>query len=120
MRLTETNLRVGESVTLNPTVVPSNATLKTVTWTSESESIASVSSNGTVTGVSNGDAVITGTTVDGGYQVHCTVTVYGGDGIERNAEDMNNTIIFKDGRLFIMKRVNGEEMLFTPSGQRVK
>ena len=120
MRLTETNLRVGESITLNPTVVPSNATLKTVTWTSESESIASVSSNGTVTGVSNGDAVITGTTVDGGYQVHCTVTVYGGDGIERNAEDMNNTIIFKDGRLFIMKRVNGEEMLFTPSGQRVK
>ena len=120
MRLTETKLRVGESIQLNPTVQPSNASIKTVTWESSNEDAAIVWDNGTVIGFANGEAVITGTTVDGGYQVQCKVTVYGGNGIERNAEDMNTTLMMQEGKLYILKRVNGEEQLFTTSGQRVR
>ena len=59
------NLAVGETATLTATVTPSNATNKTVTWTSSSSSVASVSSSGVVTAKSAGTAVIFATTVNG-------------------------------------------------------
>ena len=46
-----------------------------VTWSSNNPSVASVSSSGLVTGVANGTATITVTTVDGGFSATCFVTV---------------------------------------------
>ncbi len=60
------NILVGGSVTLTETISPVDATLKTVTWSSSNESIATVDSNGVVTGRSSGRAVIAATTDDGG------------------------------------------------------
>lgn len=72
---------VGSTVTLTATVSPSNATNKTVTWSTGNSSIATVS-NGVVTGVAEGTATITVTTADGNKTASCTVTVnptyYGG------------------------------------------
>ena len=65
---------VGSTTTLTETVAPSNATNKSVTWSTSNSSVATVSS-GLVTGVSAGTATITVTTVDGGYTDTCTVTV---------------------------------------------
>ena len=48
-------------------IAPSNATNKTVKWSSSDESVATVSSSGNVTGVSSGYATITVTTEDGGF-----------------------------------------------------
>lgn len=71
---TQLNLNVGASETLTPTVSPSNATDKTVTWSSSNSSVASVS-NGTVTAVAAGSATITVKTNDGNKTATCTVTV---------------------------------------------
>ena len=60
---------------LRATVRPSNATQKKVTWTSNDASVASVDSNGKVTGRKQGKAVITVTTVDGSKTATCVVTV---------------------------------------------
>lgn len=68
------SITVGASTTLSYTVSPSNAFNKSVTWSSSDETVATVS-NGEVTGVSAGTAVITVTTVDGEYTDTCTVTV---------------------------------------------
>lgn len=68
------SLEVDSNTTLTVTVSPSNATNKTVTWASSAPNIASVS-NGVVTGVGVGNAVITATTVDGGKTATCTVSV---------------------------------------------
>lgn len=65
----------GETVELTETVLPSNATDKSVTWSSSNTSVATVSSSGLITGVSVGNATITVTTVDGGYTDTCSVTV---------------------------------------------
>ena len=52
-------LDVGETYALRATINPSNATNKTVTWSSSNSKVASVSSNGVVTGKSEGTATIT-------------------------------------------------------------
>ena len=68
-------LDVGGSKTLTATVVPDNATNKKVRWTSDNETVATVSEDGVVTAVAGGTAVITATTHDGLFTATCTVTV---------------------------------------------
>ena len=72
---TEVSIKEGESVTLTPTVKPDNATNKAVTWTSGNESVATVDSDGKVTGVKAGTATIIAATQDGGKIATCAVTV---------------------------------------------
>ena len=72
---TATLTAVGETLTLSPEVIPSNASNKSVTYSSSNEEVAKVSDSGVVTAISNGTAVITVTTVDGNKTATCTVTV---------------------------------------------
>ncbi len=65
----------GETSQLSATVMPANATEKTVTWTSSNTSVATVSSAGVVTAVSAGTATITAWASDGSHSATCTVTV---------------------------------------------
>ena len=82
-------LPIGGTLTLIATVLPENATDKSVTWTSSAPEIASVE-EGVVTGHSKGSATITVRTVNGGHTAECRVTVdgkpLGGDteGLEEN------------------------------------
>ena len=69
---TEATLTVGETKKLTATVLPSNATNKTVTWTSSNEEVATVA-NGVVTAVAEGEAIITATA--GNKTATCKVTV---------------------------------------------
>ncbi|WP_455500942.1 Ig-like domain-containing protein [Gemmiger sp.] len=61
---TEGILYVGNSVTVNATVTPDNATNSTVTWTSSDESVATVDESGNITAVAVGNATITVTSED--------------------------------------------------------
>ncbi len=72
-------LDVGGSKTLAATVTPENATNKKVRWTSDNETVATVSEDGVVTAVAGGTAVITATTHDGLFTASCTVTVNASD-----------------------------------------
>lgn len=65
----------GESFTLKPTIIPSNATNKTIVWNSNHKEIATVDQNGEVTAVKEGMAQITATTVDGNKSATCLVIV---------------------------------------------
>ncbi|MCD8128320.1 MAG: Ig-like domain-containing protein [Oscillospiraceae bacterium] len=69
---TEAALTVGETLTLAATVEPEDATDPTVTWTSDNESVATVT-DGVVTAVAAGTATITATAGD--CSVTCAVTV---------------------------------------------
>ena len=116
MRLNETSLKVGESIQLNPTVTPSNATVKTVLWESNNEDAAIVWENGVVLGFSEGEAIITGTTVDGGYQVSCKVTVYDVSALRDTEEQHNAQLIMRHGQLFILR----DNAIYTLDGKKAQ
>jgi len=69
------SLVIGSTETLTPTITPSNATNKSVSWVSKNAAVATVSSNGMVFGLSVGTATITVITNDGYKTADCTVTV---------------------------------------------
>ena len=71
---TTVTIKVGESTTLSAAITPSDATDKTVTWSTSDEKVATVNA-GKVTAVAEGSATITVTTKDGGKTATCTVTV---------------------------------------------
>lgn len=71
----EKGLLVGESFTLTSTVSPENAKNKNITWASSAPNIATVSTSGLVTAISEGSATITVTTEDGSKTATCKITV---------------------------------------------
>lgn len=68
---------VGKTLQLTATVTPENATNKTVRWMSSNEFVASVNEDGVVTGLAEGEAIITVITNNGGRTAQCMVTVGG-------------------------------------------
>ena len=67
-------LTVGETLTLNATVAPENASDTTVTWSVTDGGVVTVD-GGVVTAVKAGTATVTVTTKDGSKTATCTVTV---------------------------------------------
>lgn len=80
-------LGTGYTANLKATVYPTNATDKSVTWTSADPAVASVSSDGTVTGLSYGKTTVTATTNDGGKTASCIVKVKPIDIIDSTGEN---------------------------------
>lgn len=85
VRLNETSLelKLGESFTLIAEVLPEDADDKTVTWISSADGIARVS-DGVVTALAEGEAVITASA--GGKTAECNVTVVAGGSEEPVAD----------------------------------
>ena len=61
---------------MSATVLPSNATNKTVIWTTSAPSVATVEQNGVTTGVAVGTTTIQATTQDGGKIARCNIEVF--------------------------------------------
>lgn len=73
---TETaQLTVGSTVTLTATIAPDNATNTNITWSSNDETVATVSQEGVVTALDSGIATITVTTEDGEFTATCNITI---------------------------------------------
>ena len=73
---TSLTLDIDENYQLVASVYPSNATYKTLTWSSSNNAVATVSSDGLITPRSPGEATITATTTDGtNLTASCQVTV---------------------------------------------
>jgi len=73
----EVTVEVGKTTTFTPTVTPSNASNKTITWSSLNTGIATVNAQtGVITGVSAGTATIRATAADGsGVTADKSITV---------------------------------------------
>lgn len=76
LNATEATLYTGEKFVIIPTVEPIDANDKSVTYLSSDPSVATVDTNGIVTGVHGGSAIILVTTVERGLVASMKVTVY--------------------------------------------
>ena len=73
---TSASMSVGDTMTLVASTSPSNATNKTLKWTSSNTSVATVDSSGKITAVAAGNTVIKVSATDGsGYSASCNVSV---------------------------------------------
>ena len=70
-----TYLVINGTETLYATILPFNASNQNITWSSSDTSVATVSTDGLVTGVRAGRATITVTTVSGGFKDSTVVNV---------------------------------------------
>ncbi len=102
---TELTLDVGGKETLTATVLPDNASNKTVEWTSEDSDIATVSS-GKITAVSEGATTVTATA--DGVSATCTVTVKKLVPARYIVFNKTRIVLWKDGEATIIPDVYPE------------
>ena len=69
------NLLKGETFTLRATITPTNATNKSILWSSNNETVATVDQTGKVTAKGEGTALISAVTSDGWKVAKCEVVV---------------------------------------------
>lgn len=113
-----TNVEMGGDFQLSASVLPANATVKRLTWTSSNPDVASVDKDGHVTALSTGQCTITATAYgDNSVQASCTVTV------TRTAATADQLIINEiqacnvDMFLDATTNFNGWIELYNPTGQ---
>lgn len=68
-------LFVGDLYRMEESVLPKNATNKKVEWSTSNKKVFTVNSDGEITGVGSGVAVLTCTTDEGGFTAFCDVVV---------------------------------------------
>ncbi len=94
---TVTNILKNQNTSITPVFAPDNATIKNIYWQSSNTDIATVDENGAVTaGDTDGIAIITATSADGGHTARCIVTV--GDTELKNENIVVNGKEFKDNK----------------------
>lgn len=73
----EVTVEVGQEWHLTAMVMPEKAKNQAVSWSVAPEGIVSLQQDGTIVGLKPGKAVVTATTVEGGFTDECTVIVSG-------------------------------------------
>ena len=124
--LNKTSLTLGETQTerLDLTFTPITATNKKVEWESSAPSVAKVDGNGKVTAVSEGEATIKVTALDGGYTAECLVKVVGAQYVKDYIEDKVSITItghgmqFPGGEFYTYTLTNnGDEIVFVDNAE---
>ena len=87
---TEAVLLKGETKALSASVLPADASDQQIIWTSDDESVATVTESGVVEAVGNGTATITATSNHMGFQASCPVSVTTAvDGVSLNKNTLD-------------------------------
>ncbi|MBX4268101.1 Ig-like domain-containing protein [Clostridium estertheticum] len=105
-------LKIKSTLALKPDILPTNASNKTIIWSSGNEDVASVSDDGIVTAIKAGTAGIIGRSVEGNHLVYCIVYV---------PEQVDNIILNQNSLKFKLgdSSVNLSAVVM-PENQKVK
>lgn len=88
----------GEKETLTVTITPSDATDKTITWSSNNENVATVSQSGAVTAIKEGTATIIAKSSNG-KEANCVVTVTKKTVVEKSNDNSLKSLTITNGTL---------------------
>lgn len=116
IKQTSEKIKVNETMQLSATVEPTNATNKSVTWSSSASTVATVSSNGLVTAKSPGTATITCRAADGsGVSASCSVKVEQLEQITLSASP-NGGIVSPGSKVTLTSNPTGATIYYTLDG----
>jgi uncharacterized protein YjdB len=86
---TTKTMYVGDTTRLSYLITPTNATTKTITWSSSNTAIVNVDSTGLLSARAVGQAIIIAKTTDGGLIATCTITVkQAASGVSLDVKDL--------------------------------
>ena len=109
LNVEEAEVNIGETLQLKATVLPEDASDKTIIWNSSNENIALVSEEGLVTAISAGEATITATC--GKVSTECEITVLEDAGVESLLADPDSKIsIYTTDGILIKKDCKVEDL----------
>ena len=109
LNLENVELNKGETVQLEATVLPEDATDKTVNWSSSNEEVAMVSNKGFVIAISEGEAIITA--FCGNTSTECVITVLEDAGVESLMANPDSKIsVYSTDGVLIKKDCKAEEL----------
>ena len=94
---------IGETAQLYATVLPSNATDKTVLWTSSKLSVATITSSGLLTAIAEGTSTVTASS--GGQSATCLVTVSKGFVAVTSVSINKTELVLSKGQSEILKAI---------------
>lgn len=118
------SMAIGATTRLTATVLPANTTNQAVSWSSSNSSVALVNSTGLVTGVSEGTATITVTTISGNQTAQCVVTITnsggGGGGSTPSSSAEVRTLKNSDGTLIIYPQTLAEGVYSSSLGTHLE
>jgi uncharacterized protein YjdB len=83
----ETDIAIGETVTLTANVSPANTTIATVIWSSSDNNVATVNQSGVVTRVGEGSATITARTMANNLTATFTIAPFNIDELKYSIDD---------------------------------
>ncbi|MCM1450061.1 MAG: Ig-like domain-containing protein [Clostridiales bacterium] len=93
-------IAVGKQEKLNATVLPADAKVKTLAWSSSDTNVATVDADGTVTAVAVGECEVTATTTDGtDLSATCRIFVNNADDYTLRLIDMGTEVLWADNNL---------------------
>lgn len=103
----------GEQFRINATVLPEDATNKTIAWRSSNESVATVDNSGLISLLKEGTATITASaTDDSGVSAECAIVVTEFSGIDEVETDKNAYVkIFNLSGVLVYKGIYSEANL---------
>lgn len=112
LNTTSASISVGETLQLSATVYPNNATNKSVTWSTNNNTVATVSNTGFVTAKSAGTATITCKANDGsGIYATCVINVVRENSININATNFPDEAF----RKYLLSQDYGKDGILTES-----
>ena len=101
---TTATVRIGTPLKLTASIAPFDATDKTMVWSTANAMVATVSADGTITGVATGSTDITVKTNDGGFEKKCAVTIFpaAGSTITLAAGNITSNVTLKSDISYIL------------------
>lgn len=113
----KTEIEVDEQVVFTASILPVNATAKTVIWSSSNEDVATVSAKGAVVGIAPGKTTITAEATDGsGMKDSVEVTVVLSNGIEYITLDDDNMKVYDTNGIELSGTKRGVNIIKTTNG----
>ncbi len=107
----------GYTDTLTATISPSNATNKTITWSTNNSKVATVE-NGTVQAIAPGTAVIIATAEDGGRIATCIVNVISSmqDSVSKPIASILSGAVKEGANVLLLCATRGAQIHYTTDG----